>query len=122
MNRCFPKNNRMIKTHTILVVLGISLLFFYTEASAKVIKMSYLELKPFFYLDQASGNAKGAVVDYFEVVASKMGYTVEWTGPLPPPPGRPNILKKENRLMGQLYILKPGNANPICTILNAHTI
>lgn len=51
--------------------------------AADTIKMGYFMLPPLQYADDAAASPKGASVVYFEAAASKMGYEVEWVGPLP---------------------------------------
>lgn len=60
----------------------ISLMFCVQQTSAETIKMVYFELPPHQYTDDA-GKVKGSYIAYFEAIASKMGYDVEWVGPLP---------------------------------------
>jgi ABC-type amino acid transport substrate-binding protein len=53
------------------------------SASAEPIKMGYFILPPHQYVDSDNSKPKGSGIRYFEVLASKMGYTVEWKGPFP---------------------------------------
>ncbi|MBU0994365.1 MAG: hypothetical protein KJ737_17880 [Proteobacteria bacterium] len=56
----------------------------HSQASEKL-KMGYFMLPPHTFNDGESGPAMGAGVIYFNEVAKKMGYDVEWVGPLPLP-------------------------------------
>lgn len=47
------------------------------------IKVGYFINKPFIYLNETSGKPQGPKVRFFEAIAAKMGYPVEWVGPLP---------------------------------------
>ena len=49
---------------------------------AETIKMGYFEHHPHFITTE-DGTPRGATIAYFEMVAEKMGYEVEWVGPLP---------------------------------------
>ncbi|MGH1350833.1 MAG: substrate-binding periplasmic protein [Methyloligellaceae bacterium] len=49
------------------------------------IRMGYFMLQPHTYSEIKDGPAKGAGIAYFNKVAEKMGYEVEWVGPLPLP-------------------------------------
>jgi hypothetical protein len=70
--------------HRFLMLLAVPL--FATQSQAtETIRMGYFNLAPHTYKDEATSKAKGAAVVYFEAVASKMGYQVEWVGPLPLP-------------------------------------
>jgi len=55
------------------------------SAWADTVKMGYFILKPHLYLAEDGTTPAGAAIEYFNAVASKMGYKVEWTGPLPFP-------------------------------------
>ena len=56
--------------------------------AAESVKMGYFMLPPHQYsgntdTDAANAKPRGASITYFEALASKMGYEVEWVGPLP---------------------------------------
>lgn len=53
------------------------------SARAEPIKMAWFVLPPHIYSDEHTGQPRGAGVTYFEAVAAKMGYTVDWGVPLP---------------------------------------
>ena len=72
-----------MKRYMIGFICGMSLFATVSKISAETIKMMYGNLPPHMYLDEQTGKAQGASVAYFEVVATQMGYTVEWVGPLP---------------------------------------
>jgi polar amino acid transport system substrate-binding protein len=58
-------------------------LYFLQEVSAETIKMGFFEIKPHLYEDKTSKKPDGASIKFFDEIASKMGYHVEWIGPLP---------------------------------------
>lgn len=64
------------------IMVGMYILLWGQMNMAETIKIGYWIHKPHHYLDQ-SGQLRGASFIYFEAVAAKMGYTVEWVGPLP---------------------------------------
>ncbi len=53
--------------------------------AAEIITMGYFELPPHCYTDKNDGKPKGALVSYFEEVASETGYEIKWVGPFPLP-------------------------------------
>lgn len=55
------------------------------HANADKIRMGYFMLPPHTFNDGKEGPAEGAGVTYFNAIAAKMGYEVEWIGPLPLP-------------------------------------
>lgn len=55
-----------------------------SHARAEILKMVFGQLKPYTYQDESTGEIRGASIRYFETIAAKMGYKVEWIGPLPP--------------------------------------
>ncbi len=55
------------------------------HANAEKIRMGYFMLPPHTFNDGKEGSAEGAGITYFNAVAAKMGYEVEWIGPLPLP-------------------------------------
>jgi ABC-type amino acid transport substrate-binding protein len=63
--------------------VGMGLLLFFQEIGAETIKIGYFSHKPHQYLSDTSTKPRGATISYFEAVAAKMGYEVEWVGPLP---------------------------------------
>lgn len=73
----------MMKRLLSILVVGLGLLISLQTGRAETIKIGYFSHEPFHYLDKTSGKARGAVITYFEAVAAKMGYAVEWVGPLP---------------------------------------
>lgn len=73
----------MMKRILSTLIIGLGLLMSLQTSSAETIKIGYFSHEPFHYLDETSGKARGAAITYFETVAAKMGYTVEWVGPLP---------------------------------------
>lgn len=50
---------------------------------AETINIVYFQHKPHSYLDEKTGEPRGASINYFEQVAARMGYDVNWIGPLP---------------------------------------
>jgi hypothetical protein len=64
-------------------IVGLSILWSFQDIGAETIKIGYFPHKPHQYQTESSGKPRGATVTYFEAVAAKMGYEVEWVGPLP---------------------------------------
>lgn len=64
-------------------VVGLGLLLPLLASGAEPIKVGYFINKPFIYLNETSGKLQGSRVKYIEAIAAKMGYPVEWVGPLP---------------------------------------
>lgn len=68
----------------VLIVLSIaSVLLMGDLLQAETMKVGYFINKPFIYVDEATGKPRGSKVKLVEMIAEKMGYTVEWIGPLP---------------------------------------
>jgi ABC-type amino acid transport substrate-binding protein len=68
----------------IVIVLGIvGGLLIGQALQAETIKVGYFINKPFIYVDEATGQPRGPKVKLVEMIAEKMGDTVEWVGPLP---------------------------------------
>ena len=65
-----------------VLVFGGLLLLSHQYVCADTIKMGYFQHQPHQYIDDEA-KPKGATIKYFEIVAKKMGYEVEWVGPLP---------------------------------------
>jgi polar amino acid transport system substrate-binding protein len=78
------KKEKMMKKAMLFLLVGISVFFGFRETSAEKITMGYFEIKPHMYKTEGL-QPKGASIAYFEDMASKMGYRVEWKGPLPFP-------------------------------------
>ncbi|GAK60048.1 probable amino-acid ABC transporter [Candidatus Vecturithrix granuli] len=75
-----------MKYRPYLFVVVIALVVFAGQAlSADTIRMGYFMLAPHHYKDEGAADPQGAAILYFEAVAAKMGYEVEWVGPLPLP-------------------------------------
>lgn len=72
-----------IKQSLCVFVLGIGIVLAGQAVQADTIKMTWIVLPPHSYPDESSGRPRGAGIAYFEAVAARMGYTVEWVGPLP---------------------------------------
>jgi len=66
-----------------LFAMGLLCLISLPVCAEELIKIGYFPNKPFIYPNEATGKPQGAVVKYLEAVAEKMGYAVEWIGPLP---------------------------------------
>lgn len=64
-------------------ILAIGMPLYFQQLMAETIRMGYLDLGPHQYSDSQSGEARGASITCFEAVARKMGYKVQWVGPLP---------------------------------------
>lgn len=73
----------MMKRLLLACVLGLTFLLTVQAVGAETIKMGYWIHKPHHYLPDPAGKPRGAGITYFEMMAAKMGYTVEWEGPLP---------------------------------------
>jgi ABC-type amino acid transport substrate-binding protein len=70
---------------TISILMSISLLCGATVHADKI-KMGYFMLPPHqFKNDDSAAEPRGAGITFFDQVASKMGDSVEWIGPLPLP-------------------------------------
>ncbi len=72
----------------LVFILATVSVFAAQSAAAESVKMGYFMLPPHQYTDNAddphaAAKPKGASIIYFEALASKMGYEVEWVGPLP---------------------------------------
>jgi ABC-type amino acid transport substrate-binding protein len=72
-----------MKRVLIAMVIGLGLLLFLQASGAETIKIGYFINKPFIYLNETSGKPQGPKVRFVEAIAAKMGYAVEWVGPLP---------------------------------------
>lgn len=72
--------------HAAPLFLFLSVLLFAGSVhSADTVRMGYFNLPPYQYSETGGDVAHpaGAQVAYIEAVASKMGYDVEWVGPIP---------------------------------------
>lgn len=49
----------------------------------ETIKIGYFDHKPHQYFNEIKNRPCGATIVYFEMTAKRMGYNVEWVGPLP---------------------------------------
>ncbi|MBU1170252.1 MAG: hypothetical protein KKD44_11865 [Proteobacteria bacterium] len=86
------------------LTIWILLVFFQGQnLGAETSKMGYFMLPPHTFNDGVDGPAKGAGIVYFNEVAAKMGYDVEWIGPLPLP-RLTEYLKKGGLIAGVLNI------------------
>lgn len=65
------------------ILIGITLLAAWSANGAERITMGYFPHKPHQFLPDGATKPRGAMIAYFEMMASKMGYEVEWVGPLP---------------------------------------
>lgn len=75
----------MKRTVVFLVLIGVVFCAI-THLYADTVKMGFFTLPPHtFKADGPGAKAEGAGITYFEQVAAKMGYVVEWIGPLPLP-------------------------------------
>ncbi|MGE0084036.1 MAG: substrate-binding periplasmic protein [Desulfococcaceae bacterium] len=77
-----------MKSCKFFFVLAAVLVSVSQAAWAESVKMGYFMLPPHQYTDNAddphaAAKPKGASITYFEALASKMGYKIEWAGPLP---------------------------------------
>ena len=79
---------RFYRISLILLILTGSI---YQANAENIIKMGYFSLPPFHYFDESISQPKGAAIEYFNALALKMGYRVEWVGPLP-------LLRLSNKL------------------------
>jgi ABC-type amino acid transport substrate-binding protein len=84
--------------------VGMGLLLFFQDIGAETIKIGYFPHKPHQYQTKPSEKPRGATVTYFEAVAAKMGYEVEWVGPLPI--NRLIDYLKEGRLDGGAHLAR----------------
>lgn len=66
-------------------LLIISILFAGQQTEAETIRMGYFPLPPHAYIVKGKEKPQGASIVYFEMLASRMGYDIEWIGPLPLP-------------------------------------
>ena len=73
----------MKRTTIPILICFICALFFIQASGAETIKMGYFDLKPHMYKSEKTGHVAGATINYFEKIAEKMGFAVEWIGPLP---------------------------------------
>ncbi len=64
-----------------IVCIGV-IFTFSAGLHAETITMGYFEHRPHM-MTAEDGTAHGATITYFEMMAEKMGYEVEWVGPLP---------------------------------------
>lgn len=96
----------------ISLVFAISLCLILPTVSADTIKMIYGNLPPYMYQNQDTGEANGASVEYFERVATQMGYQVEWIGPLPQARFLTYIQTAENDIEGAISIIKFDQTEP----------
>lgn len=71
-----------MKKSAILIIICL-LAGLYSPASADIIKMGYFNLKPHLFVNENHDTSEGAAIAYFNASAKKMGYEVEWVGPLP---------------------------------------
>ncbi len=74
-----------MKILSIIISLILSAAFAIPAMAGEKIRMGYFMLQPHTYSEVKDGPAKGAGIAYFNQVAEKMGYEVEWVGPLPLP-------------------------------------
>jgi ABC-type amino acid transport substrate-binding protein len=73
-----------MKKSVLFLLMGMSMFLCLGETLAEKITIGYFEIKPHMY--QTEGfQPNGASIAYFEGIASKMGYQVQWKGPLPFP-------------------------------------
>lgn len=87
----------------LVLVLGIGVLVAGQSARAETIKMAWFVLPPHMYPDEGSGQPRGAGIAYFEAVAAKMGYTVEWVGPFPLNRFADTVHNARGGVVGQLF-------------------
>lgn len=66
-------------------IFTVSILFSHHALFAETIVMGYFPLRPFQYAVSEEEAPRGASITYFNAIAKKMGYEVEWVGPLPLP-------------------------------------
>jgi len=66
-----------------MICIGMMLLTAWSAIAAERITMGYFPHKPHHYLPEGATKPRGAMIAYFEMIAAKMGYEVEWVGPLP---------------------------------------
>ena len=74
-----------MKYFSYLLILIVSIFLACVSVSAEVIKMGYFELPPHCYTNKNDEKPNGALILYFEKLASEMGYETKWVGPLPLP-------------------------------------
>ncbi len=95
-----------MKGYMVGLICGMSLLATIPKVSAETIKMMYGNLPPYMYLDEQTRKAQGASVAFFEAVATQMGHTVEWVGPLPQARFLHYITTTDNDMVGAISIVK----------------
>jgi polar amino acid transport system substrate-binding protein len=83
-----------MKLRMIYLMLLFLLICLVQTVQAETINIGYFNLAPHTY--HGSNGPEGAAITYFKMLASKMGDTIEWTGPLPLP--RLTQLLKEGKL------------------------
>ena len=72
-----------MKRVLITIIMGITLLTAWAGNGAERITMGYFPHKPHQFLPDGATKPRGAMIAYVEMMASKMGYEIEWVGPLP---------------------------------------
>ncbi|MCK5098372.1 MAG: transporter substrate-binding domain-containing protein [Desulfobacteraceae bacterium] len=92
-----------MKKQFCLVCISI-FLFFGTPLFAETIQMGFFQLKPHAFSEDNSTKPIGASIDYFNILAGKMGYDVSWEGPIP----FQRLIKRlrEGTLDGSILFLK----------------
>ena len=95
-----------MKIQIIGLIFGIGLFSTLPKVSAETIKMIYGNLPPYMYLDDQTGKAQGASVAYFDAMATQVGHTVEWVGPLPQVRFLSYLKTPDNEIEGAISILK----------------
>jgi ABC-type amino acid transport substrate-binding protein len=65
-----------------LIILCLFLSSLYQSACAESVRIGYFQHPPHQYVNK-DGKPEGATITYFEQIATKMGYEVNWVGPLP---------------------------------------
>ena len=87
--------------YTVICIIFLS--FLYNHVYAETIRMGFFQHPPHQYKNK-EGKIVGATIEYFNKVAPKMGYNVEWVGPLPL--NRMIMYLKQGKLDGTAHFIK----------------
>lgn len=93
-----------MKKISLLVVFVMVLISGLQEVKAETIKMGFFDLTPHCFRVEGTEKPQGASIQYFESISSKMGYDVEWVGPLPFPRLIDHL--KEGKVDGSLMMVR----------------
>jgi len=83
LNSRFPWN-RFVSLVLFFSALSVLTLSAQTgRVAAPVIRMAWFPVPPHVYASEDGGAPTGPTIDLFNAIAKRMGYKVEWVGPLP---------------------------------------